>query len=122
MGGECSHHCAILVALTHYCSDDGRITVSSFVCRLYLGSAVVRAVALHHYGLVCRKPEVTSWRIEFGFQKTIQSELCEDLQIYLFIYLFIYLKCIFILQHIKVEDTPNCVFWDFDIKFVFLCV
>ena len=66
-----------------------RITVSSFVFRLYLGSAVVRAVALHHYGLVCRKPEVTSWRIEFGFQKTIQSELCEDLQIYLFIYLFI---------------------------------
>ena len=88
MGGECSHHCAILAALAHYCSDDGRITVSSFVFRLYLGSAVVRAVALHHYGLVCRKPEVTSWRIEFGFQKTIQSELCEDLQIYLFIYLF----------------------------------
>ena len=88
MGGECSHHCAILAALTHYCSDDGRITVYSFVFRLYLGSAVVRAVALHHYGLVCRKPEVTSWRIEFGFQKTIQSELCEDLQIYLFIYLF----------------------------------
>ena len=115
MGGECSHHCAILAALAHYCSDDGRITVSSFVFRLYLGSAVVRAVALHHYGLVCRKPEVTSWRIEFGFQKTIQSELCEDLQIYLFIYLFI-------LQHIKVEDTPHCVFWDFDIKFVFLCV
>ena len=82
----------------------------------------VRAVALHHFGLVCRNPEVTSWRIEFGFQKTIKSELFEDLQMYLFIYLFIYLKCIFILQNIKVEDTPNCVFWDFDIKFVFLCV
>ena len=118
MGGECSHHCAILAALAHYYPDDGRITVSSFVFRLYLGSAVVRAVALHHFGLVCRNPEVTSWWIELGFQKTIQSELCEDLQIYL----FIYLKSIFILQNTKAEDTPNCVFWDFDIKFVFLCV
>ena len=51
----------------------------------YLGSAVVRAVALHHFGLVCQNPEVTSWWIEFGFQKTVQSELCEDLQINLFI-------------------------------------
>ena len=84
--------------------------------RLYLGSAVVRAVALHHFGSVCRNSEVTSWWFEF------QSELCEDLQIYLFIYLFIYLKCIFIWQNTKAEDTPNCVFWDFDIKFVFLCV
>ena len=44
-------------------------------------------------------------------------------KIYKFIYLFIYLfEMHFYIAAYKIEDTPNCVFWDFDIKFVFLCV
>ena len=55
-----------------------------------------------------------------GFSLDFKKQFNQNyVKIYKFIYLFIYL---FILQHIKVEDTPHCVFWDFDIKFVFLCV